>query len=692
MKMTTIRAFVCAVMMTLALAQTALSQRSNKPQGQDAEMYLHRAIANLRTAHEQQSDGMGSNYRAAREDLSSVITLAPQYADAYYLRAMTAFVMQDYHAAFGDMQSALKIRNNILQNRPPNMLRNSFESDSFEGMFALAGGQFTKADSLFSRSLFKDNLRPNGALYVYRALAQFGVGRVDAACEDCRRAEMLGEPKAKEVFEQKCLSRSVVLDISFPQSFQFFARDSRDSASVLLSGVVNRMEGDSVYAVVTRNGVAVQRVSMPLVYTPKANSVQASTKNATASKKEPVRLSAGFALTVHIKAECAKYGILLGMRLKNGIDSVVARRDSLVAGDVFLFAGQSNMVLGNVPNSPQAEFMRTYNIEHKTVWWQTMAATNSIPGVLGHLGGLAGETVRQIVETRNVPVCAIHAAVGGTSIEMHLPIRKNPPQGIYDYTLYLAKQSGLAKNIRGIVWYQGESNTGLGYAEKFAALYRAWKLDYPSVQRVYVVQVRPNVCNDFDQSDIREEQRHLQEFFPNVEVIAANAVQGYDGCHFSQQGYEEFAGQVYRLVERDFYDGKDSINISSPNLRKAFFADTSRQTITLEFLPATSQITASSDSLLVNGVYRSLRDAFLLNGRTSEGKSLLDAPGWIDRIEANATNTVRIRLRKGVQAERITYIPSKFYPASSAVYNGPWLITKRGVGVLSFYRAAIQAP
>jgi hypothetical protein len=177
-----------------------------------------------------------------------------------------------------------------------------------------------------------------------------------------------------------------------------------------------------------------------------------------------------------------------------------------------------------------------------------------------------------------------------------------------------------------------------------------------------------------------------------VEVIAANAVQGYDGCHFSQQGYEEFAGQVYRLVERDFYDGKDSINISSPNLRKAFFADTSRQTITLEFLPATSQITASSDSLLVNGVYRSLRDAFLLNGRTSEGKSLLDAPGWIDRIEANATNTVRIRLRKGVQAERITYIPSKFYPASSAVYNGPWLITKRGVGVLSFYRAVIQAP
>lgn len=672
---------------------SAKAQRVKPTQMQEAEMYWQRAIANIRTAIEQQSGGMGSNYRAAREDFSMVIALVPRYADAYFMRSMVAFVMEDYHAAFEDMSAALRLRKSIVQNPPPSILRTPLENDSFHGMFALAAGQYVQADSLFAHSLYKNQLRQNGALYVYRALAQIGVGRRDAGCEDCRKAQILSDTKAKEVFDRYCANNAVVPDITFPQNFQFFARDEQDSASVLLSGVVNRKEIDSVYAVLLRKGIPVQRVSMPLVYAPSSNSGQPSPKNMPRSKKVLASSPARFALTLRLKAECVEHSLTLGVRFRNGADSIVAQRDSLVAGDVFLFAGQSNIVLGNVPSSPKEEFLRTYNNENNNAWWQPMAASNNLPGTLGHIGGLGGELARQIGEAHNIPICVIHGAVNGASIEMHMPMRRFPPQGIYDYTLNLARQSGLAKHIRGIVWYQGESNAGLGYAGKFAALYRAWKLDYPAVQRLYVVQIRPNSCNDLDQSDIREEQRRLPEFLPNVEVLAANAVQGYDGCHFSQQGYEQLAGQLFRLAERDFYGGTDTVDISSPSLRQASFVDSARRTVLLEFAPSASHITSSADSLIVKGVSYFLKDAFQIDGRLQEGnKSILDAHGWVESVEAQGSNLVRVRLREGIRAERISYIPNKFYPATTVVYDGPWLVTKRGVGVLSFFRASIKEP
>ncbi len=692
------RMIVFVAIAILLPSHLVFAQRTRPQQTQEAEMHWQMAMANLKTANLQQSDGMGSSYRAALEGFSRVISLVPRYADAYFMRAMVAFIMEDYHGAFEDMNAALHLRKSIFENHPQSMLRSTLEKDSFDGMFALAAGQFAQADSLFARSLYKNQLRQNGALYVYRALAQVGVGRRDAACEDCRRAEILGESKSREVFNRYCGNSAVVLDITFPQNFQFFARDAQDSASVLLSGTVNRKEVDSVYAILLRSEIAVQRVSMPLVYSPNNNAAPFSTKDAPRSKKSATSSAARFTLTLRLKAECVEYSLRLGVRFKNGADSIVVQRDSLVAGDVFLFAGQSNMVGGEVPMSSKGEFLRTYCLDensdgHNFSWWQTMASTNKITSAISHIGGLGGALASHIVEEHGIPVCALHPAWGGTSIEMHLPVRKVPPQGIYDYTLNLARQSGLAKHIRGIVWYQGESNAGLGYAEKFAALYRAWKTDYPAVQRLYVVQIRPNSCNDLDQSDIREEQRRLPEFLPNIEVVAANAVQGYDGCHFSQQGYEQLAGQIFRLTERDFYGGKDTIDIGSPSLRQASFTDSARRTVLLEFAPFASHITSSSDSLIVKGVSYSLKDAFQIDGRLQEGnKTVLDAHGWIESVEAKGSNLVRVRLREGIRAERISYIPNKFYPASAVVYDGPWLVTKRGVGVLSFFRADIKEP
>lgn len=693
--------FFATVLLLITFPLVSNAQRISVKQAKEADQLWARAMTNYRIALENQFDVTGANFRSAREDLTGLIAYMPQYAQAYFMRAVIAFSMLDLYDAFLDICQAVRLKPSIVEAPPPYQMRSASDKLHFQGMIALASGNDSQADSILSIPLLKQHLHRSEALYLYRAMARFNLGRKGESCADCQKALSANIPQAKAFRERFCQDEDVVLDSSFPTNLQFFPRGSNDSATVTLSGTIHRQNVDSVYAILIRAGQVVQRASLPVVYTvqkngsPKGVSLgelgKVVKKNILNPSYGTQRLNATFLFPVRIKAECAEYSLVLGLRLKNGGDTVITRRDSLVAGDAFLFAGQSNMVLGAVPSSDKAEFMRTYNFEISHSWWQTMVSTNALPREMGHIGGFGGAMAKNIVEERKIPVCVIHAALSGTSIEQYFPTRGSPKNSMYDNARILAQQSGLAKNIRGIVWYQGESNTGIGYSEKFAALYRAWKLDYPAVQRVYVVQIRPNACNDFDHSNLREDQRRLPEFFPNVSLVSANAVPGYDGCHFSQQGYEAIAGQVYRLMERDFYNGKDTLDIVAPSLRNASFSDSTRRTVELLFSPSTSNITVSSDSIFAGNAWRSLRDAFLIDGLTREGdKALLGAHGWIENVEVTGTNTVRVHLRDGVHAERITYIPSKFYPTTSVVYDGPWLVTKRGVGVLSFFRASIH--
>jgi hypothetical protein len=678
---------------TLFAQESVIAQRLNPKEAQELENLWSRAQLNYQIAIEKQSPPTSNNLRAAFDDFSAILSRLPNNANAHFMRSVVAFSMMNYQESFADMQSALRYDARLAQKPLQYTMRSPIEKQNFEGFIALAAKQFVRADSLLANLYQPEMIRERGALYYYRAMAKFGLRKSETGCEDCRIAEELGAAGAEELFARNCSQADVVLDKSFPRNFQFFAREANDSARLSLSGVVRRAGVDSVVVVVYRNGEAVARQSVELT------AVSTSSKESAKSSQKQVTKLLGkqwqvpFTVPISIKAECAQYGFVLGLKDKSGVEQTVARRDSLVAGDVFLFGGQSNMVLGDVPPSPKAAFMRTYNRENIASWWQTMAATNGFSGRLGRSGALSGELARRIVEERGIPVCGIYASVNGSSIEQHFPQRKNLPQGIYDNALRMARLSGLAKHIRGIFWYQGESNSGLGYGQKFAALAEAWKSDYPAVEHLYVVQIRPNSCNTLDQNDVREEQRHLGAMFPNLRMIAASGVEGYDGCHFSQAGYASFAGQLYRALAHDSYGVADTTDIVSPNLAKAYFADTTRQTVVLEFTPSSSRIITSVDSLLVDGKAVFIKDAFLCDGRLLEnGKSFLDAPNMIASVEASGKNTVRITLQSGIRAERLTYLPDKFYPGTVTVYAGPWLQTPRGMGVLSFFRAPIQPP
>ena len=58
---------------------------------------------------------------------------------------------------------------------------------------------------------------------------------------------------------------------------------------------------------------------------------------------------------------------------------------------------------------------------------------------------------------------------------------------------------------------------------------------------------------------------------------------GYEGCHFSPAGYQNFANLTAPLVGQDFYGVVPPASVTAPNLKRAYFTTSARTAITLEF-------------------------------------------------------------------------------------------------------------
>ena len=68
-----------------------------------------------------------------------------------------------------------------------------------------------------------------------------------------------------------------------------------------------------------------------------------------------------------------------------------------------------------------------------------------------------------------------------------------------------------------------------------------------------------------------------------------------------------------------------------------------------------------------------------------------DEFGNIEAIIPNGNN-LELILKEPFLAEKITYLPDKYYNDSDTIYNGPWLKNERGIGALSFYEFPISNP
>ncbi|MEO6938737.1 MAG: sialate O-acetylesterase [Candidatus Kapaibacterium sp.] len=433
-----------------------------------------------------------------------------------------------------------------------------------------------------------------------------------------------------------------------PKSEQLYARDANDSATVHIAGATRLTGFDSLYVNITKNGVAWKHTAVPLALEQNLYKFNVNT-------------------TIH--AEFSEYKYTIGVKSATK-DSVLAVRDSVVCGDVYIIDGQSNCIFGGRVDS--YEFGRTFGLNasangRDTSWTVALA---DVSGNGPDIGAWAMRMQKDILEKEQVPICIINGAVGGTSIEQHARNAANPSDRstIYGSLLYRVIQSGLQNKAKAIFWYQGESNSIAGYYNNFKQLYNNWLGDYPSLKKFYIVQIRAG-CGGA--SVHRELFRSLGDSLPNIVPISVQGIIGHDGCHYAAYGYDSIGVHMAHLVERDFYGAKDSIDIGGPNIRRAFYLDATNSQIAILFRDAKTGLITTNDSL-VGGVSVSMKDAFYLDDSLANIKSV--------RV---SHDTAYLTLIAPYQATTVGYIPYN-YSKTSVLYEGPWILNNMGVGAFSF--------
>ncbi|SFE73267.1 sialate O-acetylesterase [Spirosoma endophyticum] len=465
---------------------------------------------------------------------------------------------------------------------------------------------------------------------------------------------------------------AVTLD-QWPAHLQLYPRDQTNQCTVAISGRVPVNDVKTVSLVVLRNQQRVQYV-----------------------RQAADTLTGRFALKPSIKAERSEYSFQLFAHRTNPVDSVlVAFRDSIVCGDVYLIMGQSNALGGLDGKLYRSEFCRTFGVNKGDVSYNPADTAWYLTNTTEGFNCLwAVELQRQINEQYGIPTAILNGAVGSTGIDRHASRDGNQPTNlgtIYGRLLYRAQKAGVARQVKAMIWRQGESDavtTPDLYIKLYPELYSFWKQDYPGLKKVYHAQLNLLVDNFIRAGALRNYQRLSKQNFADNEPIATVGLPGYQGVHYNDSGYLQFGLELYRLVARDFYGSTDTSNIQSPNIQRLFFSTPKQDEITLEFEPG-QVMHWPADTILTNPVNKaryaqSLSDYVYTdypNGETGFIKSVTDQG-----------NRLILKLKKSLSASSLTYLPSSYTDAEIGYYVGPVIRNRRGMRALTFYQVPIAPP
>jgi tetratricopeptide (TPR) repeat protein len=633
----------------------------------DMNAYVNRASS--RTAIQ--------DYSGAVRDYSVLIEKYPKNILYWINRGTTYSESRDYARAIEDLTQALVLDSTMHRARlfrARTYLENSAPALAVQDCSTLLRLNpqdqyaFANGGSAVSAYLQRDNFI-NGDVYAIRASARFVMGDTLGACNDAGKAIDLGSQNGSKLSIGICQRQNFIASPLFPKSYQLYARNSRDSATIPLIATLSLAGYDSVYALLRKNDVIVSRIAQKLNYL-----------GITQSGSSSSTLQAQVNLSLNIHAELSQYQIVLGAKNVNK-DTILAVRDSIVCGDAFLVSGQSNVVLGEVPSTVLYPFVRTFTVSTKDAYWGVATAK---PNDDYSIGGTAYQFASQVSQQQNIPVALINGGLSGSTIEQHFRDNNNltNPMSWYGRMLWRVREAGLANAAKAMIWYQGESNENATYGDKFTTLHTAWKQDYPNLNNVYVVQVRPSECSQSPITSPREEQRLLGSRLKDVEVIAASGLPAHDGCHYGNEGYITLGKQIFNLINRDIYKATDTIGISSPNLIKAAWTGAKRNEIALTFA-TNDALVCGADTNIVGKIRTLANDAFLLDGKPVKAVSV-----------RSEKNVVVVKLASASAAKTMSYVPEKCYAASAdapcVVYEGPWITTARGIGALTFTNVVIQ--
>ena len=465
-----------------------------------------------------------------------------------------------------------------------------------------------------------------------------------------------------------------------PEDYQLYARDTSDSAQVFISGNV---KGEPDF----------KELILKVFKDGKLYNTQ---KDSLKNKK--------FSISSKINSGLHQFRFEFYIK-KNNKDSLYLAADNVVCGDAYIITGQSNSHASSRLSTYSNPYCRsfgvktgyeTYNDDDKKVRWGL--ATGNCPNLKKDVGGWftknpygvgvwGTELMKLIVEKHQVPVCIINGGSGSSSIEQNMLYPEQASlETSFGRLAYRVNEAGLKDNIKAILWHQGESNANTkesyqAYAANFDILLKDWKRVYKGLEKIYLFQLHPG-CGRLPKSyhaELREVQNQIAEKYEMVDIMSTMGVPGHDGCHFSHEGYLEFAKRVFPLVSRDFYEEKANNIITPPKLLKAYYKNSKQIVLTFD------QPIFVEEKREVKGKLHYLKDQFFFNNE-------LNTEDILAKVKSLKTdgNKLLITLADAITSKYITYLPGKFYKETNAIYNGPWLLGKENdIGALSFYQRPI---
>ena len=384
-----------------------------------------------------------------------------------------------------------------------------------------------------------------------------------------------------------------------------------------------------------------------------------------------------YSFKVELKPGLVKYRVELVSQGK-----VLYKASDIVCGDAYLIEGQSNALATDIrEKSPQLtnDWVRSYAMrryfkedEDQNLWCKPVwKAGREYKAELGWWGM---DLANRLVKKHKIPIFILNAAKGGTRIDQHQRNPENPEdeKSIYGRMLWRLRQAKLTHNIQAVIWHQGESDQGsagpdgeLGwksYQQYFIDMVSAWKEDMPNLKNYYVFQIRPNACSmgGGNGDMLREKQRTLPNLFANLNMLSTLGIHPPGGCHYPFEGWSVFANMLHPLIARDFYAETADKTLTAANLKRAYFSNSSKNEITLEF----DQEVVWKDLLVFDFYLDDKKD--MVNVGKSSGNKLI------------------LTLKESTNAKMISYIKEMSWKPDRL------LIGKNGLAALSFCKVPIS--